>query len=205
MSSSFKDLESIPWFAIAGGIVIVSLLLYTTANVDFWYVLLPTYLSQAVLYFALAKGLQEKKTEVGVVGFFMSGVWFLNQILLWSGIEATRMVAAPVLWILFLVQLFLGYLFFTEQKVKYISQGGEPFIYASVGIVFLFALAKLILGFTYNLPLSLPLWGIGILLLSLGALLKPVEDDWSVGIQLLGTALACFSALTIGGPGLSTL
>jgi len=207
--SSFKELENIPWFAVAGGLVLLSLLLYTTTDPDFWTSLFPTYMTEAIVFIALGLGLNKKETEADTVGFeafMMSGVWLLDQLLHWSGLGGSMTpLKAPLLWMLFLAQAFFGYLFFSGQKVKYVAQGGKTWIYAAVGVIFIFALGKAILGLAYTLPIMLPLWGIGILILSLGCLLKPAVPEWSIPIQLLGVALAGISALTIAGPGLAVL
>ena len=206
--SNFKELESIPWFAVTGGFALLSLLLYTTNLLNFWQLLVPTYLTQAILYIALGVGLRDRsgKTEVGFVAFLMAGVWFLDQMLHWSGLGGFESsLKIPLVWLLFLAQVFLGYLFFTDQKVRYVGKGGETWVYAGVAVVFFFAAAKIVLGLAYSLPFALPLWGVGVLILSLGYLLKPVVPEWSLPLQLVGTSLAAVSALTIAGPGLSML
>ena len=206
---SYKELENIPWFAVAGALVVISLLLYTTTDPGFLTLLLPTYMTEAIVFVALGVGLNKKDTDAETIGFeafLMSGVWLLDQLLHWSGLGGSMApLKAPLLWMLFVVQAVFGYLFFSGQKVKYLAQGGKTWIYAAVGVIFIFALGKALLGLAYALPVMMPLWGIGILVLSLGCLLKPAVPEWSIPVQLLGVGIACVSALAIAGPGLAVL
>lgn len=197
---SLKDLEKIPWFAIAGALVILNLLMVSqTAN--FISVVVPSYLTQAFLYIALGYGFLRGHTEQGFAVFLMSGIWLLTNILLWSNVAN-----AAWLWLLFIVQLGLIYMFFTGQNIKFAGSGGITWTYAGLWIVFLFGLGKFIIGLNSGLTLAqMPLWGLGILLMSFGYIIEPVEKSWATPLQAIGCLLALISALTLTTPGLQLL
>lgn len=195
-----KDLKKIPFFAVAGVLVIINMLLVQQSS-DFMNVVVPTYLSQAFLYIAFGYAFMRGHTEQGFAVFLMSLDWLLMNILIWSNVEATVW-----LWLLFLGQLALIYMFFTGKQLKFAGSGGQVWTYAGLWIVFIFGLGKLIIGLCNGLTLvQMPLWGLGILLMSFGYIIQPVEDDWAAPLQLIGLLLALISALTLTTPGLQLL
>jgi hypothetical protein len=197
---SLKDLEKVPWFAIAGVMVILNMLL-VSSSADFMNVVLPAYLTQAFLYIAMGYAFMRGHTEQGFNVFLMGAVWLLENILIWGNV-----VSAVSMWLLFIVQLYLIYTFFMGQKLKFAGGGGESWTYASLWIVFLFGLGKLWISLTAGATLTqLPLWGLGILLMSFGYIIEPVEKSWSTPLQAIGCILAIVSALTLTTPGLQLL
>ncbi|MEM3361409.1 MAG: hypothetical protein QXV85_09440 [Candidatus Bathyarchaeia archaeon] len=197
---SLKDFEKIPWFAIAGALVILNLLM-VSQTADFMSLVVPSYLTQAFLYIALGYGFLRGHTEQGFAVFLMSGIWLLTNILLWSNV-----VNAAWLWLLFIAQLGLIYMFFTGQNIKFAGSGGITWTYAALWIVFLFGLGKFIIGLNAGLTFAqMPLWGLGILLMSLGYIIEPVEKSWATPLQAIGCLLALISALTLTTPGLQLL
>jgi hypothetical protein len=197
---SLKDLEKIPWFAVAGALVIVNLLMVSQST-DFMSVVVPSYLTQAFLYIALGYGFLRGHVEQGFTVFLMAGVWLLTNILLWSNVANVAL-----LWLFFIMQLALIYMFFTGQNIKFAGIGGITWTYAALWVVSLFGLGKLIIGLSSGMTLAqLPLWGLGILLMSFGYIIEPVEKSWSTPLQAIGCLLALISALTLTAPGLQLL
>jgi hypothetical protein len=197
---SLKDLEKVPWFAVAGVMVILNMLL-VSSSADFMNTVLPAYLTQAFLYIAMGYAFMRGHTEQGFNVFLMGAVWLLENILIWGNV-----VSAVSMWLLFIVQLYLIYTFFTGQKLKFAGGGSESWTYASLWIVFLFGLGKLWISLTAGATLTqLPLWGLGILLMSFGYIIEPVEKSWSTPLQAIGCILAIVSALTLTTPGLQLL
>ena len=195
-----KDLEKIPWFAIAGAMVIINMLMISQ-SANFISTVVPAYLTQAFLYIALGYGFLRGHTEQGFAVFLMSGVWLLMNILVWSNVAS-----AFSFWLLFMVQLLLIYMFFTGQKIKFAGGGGISWTYAALWLVFLFGLGKLWIGLSAGMTLAqIPLWGLGILLMSFGYIVDPVEKTWSTPLQAIGCLLALISALTLTTPGLQLL
>ena len=200
MQVSLKDLEKVPWFAVVGVMVILNMLL-VSSSADFMNVVLPAYLTQAFLYIALGYAFMRGHTEQGFAVFLMSGVWLLENILIWS-----NSAGAVSLWLLFMVQLLLIYFFFTGQKIKFAESGSTSWTYAALWIVFLFGLGKLWIGLSAGMTMAqLSLWGLGILLMSFGYIIEPVEKSWSTPLQAIGCLLAIISALTLTTPGLQLL
>jgi hypothetical protein len=197
---SLKDLEKVPWFAVAGVMVILNMLL-VSSSADFMNVVLPAYLTQAFLYIAMGYAFMRGHIEQGFNVFLMGAVWLLENILIWGNV-----VSAVSMWLLFIVQLYLIYTFFTGHKLKFAGGGGESWTYASLWIVFLFGLGKLWISLNAGAILTqLPLWGLGILLMSFGYIIEPVEKSWSTPLQAIGCLLAIVSALTLTTPGLQLL
>jgi len=197
---SLKSLEKIPWFAVAGALVIINLLMVSQST-DFMSVVVPSYLTQAFLYIALGYGFLRGHIEQGFTVFLMAGIWLLTNILLWSNVAN-----AAWLWLLFIVQLALIYMFFTGQNIKFVASGGTTWTYAALWVVFLFGLGKFIISINAGSTLTqLPLWGLGILLMSFGYIIEPVEKSWSTPLQAIGCLLALISALTLTAPGLQLL
>jgi hypothetical protein len=186
---SLKDLEKVPWFAVAGIMVILNMLL-VSSNADFMNTVLPAYLTQAFLYIAMGYAFMRGHTEQGFNVFLMGAVWLLENILIWGNV-----VSAVSMWLLFIVQLYLLFIFFTGQKLKFAGGGSESWTYASLWI-------SLSAGATLT---QLPLWGLGILLMSFGYIIEPVEKSWSTPLQAIGCLLAIVSALTLTTPGLQLL
>jgi hypothetical protein len=194
-----KSLEKVPWFAVAGILVVVNLLMVRQSG-DFMNVVVPSYLTQALLYIALGYGFLREHASQGFTVFLMAGDWLLTTILVWNGVAN-----AAVLWLLFMVQLALAFMFFTNYKLKFAGDGGATWTHAAVWLVFLFGLGKLFVGLAGTTLAQMPLWGLGILLMSFGYIIKPVEKDWATPIQAIGCLIAAVSALTLTAPGLQLL
>jgi hypothetical protein len=193
-------LKKIPWFAVVGVAVFVNMLLVQQSP-NFMAVVVPAYLSQAFLYIALGYAFMRGHTEQGFAVFLMAGVWLLVNVLVWSNAEVSAW-----LWIFCLVQLALIYMFFTGKKIRFAGSGGITWTYAALWLVFIFGLSKFIIGLSSGMTLTqIPLWGLGVLLVSFGYIVEPVEKEWSLPFQLIGTLLALISAFTLTAPGLQLL
>jgi len=197
---SLKSLEKVPWFAVIGALVIINLLIVQQAP-NFMSVVVPAYLTQAFLYISLGYAFMRGHVEQGFAVFLMAGVWLLVNVLVWSNAEVSAW-----LWIFFLIQLALIYMFFTGKKIRFAGSGGITWTYAALWLVFLFGLSKFIIGLSSGMTLAqMPLWGLGVLLVSFGYIIKPVEEDWATPLQLIGCLLALISAFTLTAPGLQLL
>jgi len=197
---SLKDLEKVPWFAVTGVMVFLNMLMVSQSS-NFMDVVVPAYGSQAFLYIAMGYAFMRGHTEQGFNVFLMADVWLLENILIWGNVAS-----AMSMWLLFIVQLYLIYTFVTGQKLKFAGGGSESWTYASLWIVFLFGLGKLWISLSAGATLTqLPLWGLGILLMSFGYIIEPVEKSWSTPLQAIGCILAIVSALTLTTPGLQLL
>ena len=193
-------LKKIPWFAVVGVLVILNMLLVQQSQ-NFMAVVVPAYLSQAFLYIALGYAFMRGHTEQGFAVFLMAGVWLLVNVLVWSNAEVSAW-----LWIFCLIQLALIYMFFTGKKIRFAGSGGVTWTYAAVWMVFIFGLSKFIIGLCSGMTLTqIPLWGLGVLLVSFGYIVEPVEKEWGLPFQLIGTLLALISAFTLTAPGLQLL
>lgn len=202
--------DRIPWFAIPGALLILSLLMYTTSQAGFMEILVPTYLTEALLFICIGLTFC-KEVDFGhksIELFLMSGVWLLNQILHWGGAWGrSPTMLGTICWILLLMQLYLAYLVYTGGDLFGIKglNGGAVWGDAAVWLILLFGLGKLLLNLAYGAPLTgaMPLWGLGAVILSLGYALSIVEDEVGGYLALFGTLVMAYAALTIGGPGLS--
>jgi hypothetical protein len=193
-------LKKIPWFAVVGVLVILNMLLVQQSP-NFMAVVVPAYLSQAFLYIALGYAFMRGHTEQGFAVFLMAGVWLLVNVLVWSNAEVSAW-----LWIFCLIQLALIYMFFTGKKIRFAGSGGVTWTYAALWLVFIFGLSKFIIGLSSGMTLAqIPLWGLGVLLVSFGYIVEPVEKEWGLPFQLIGTLLALISAFTLTAPGLQLL
>jgi hypothetical protein len=193
-------LKKIPWFAVVGVAVFVNMLIAQQSQ-NFMAVVVPVNLSQAFLYIALGYAFMRGHTEQGFAVFLMSGVWLLENVLVWSNAEVSAW-----LWIFCLIQLALIYMFFTGKKIRFAGSGGVTWTYAALWLVFIFGLSKFIIGLCSGMTLTqIPLWGLGVLLVSFGYIVEPVEKDWGLPFQLIGTLLALISAFTLTAPGLQLL
>jgi len=201
MQVSLKDLEKIPWFAVVGAIVILSLLLNAgSADVT---LMVPSYLTQAFLYLALGYAFMRGHTGQGFTVFLMAAVWLLTNILIWSNLGS---LLSASLWLLCIMQLALVYMFFTGKSLKFAGEGGVQWTYAGLWLIFVFGLGKIWLALSQGATLAqIPLWGVGVLLLSLGYIVEPVEKSWATPFKLIGCLLAVVSGLTIAGSGLQLL
>jgi hypothetical protein len=197
---SMKSLEQIPWFSVAGAVLLVSLFLFTSTLSNFMTELVPIYLTEALLFIVFGYALMRGHTEDSFTVFLMACVWLLDQILCWSNIGAGLSAS---LWFLAAIQIVLAYLFLTKYKLKFANVGGEAWTYAALWVIFLFGVAKLWLNLSYGTAIAqMPIWGISIAILSFGYIIKPLSKDAGVTMQAIGALLAVFSALTIGGAGL---
>jgi hypothetical protein len=199
MQVSLKDLEKVPWFAVTGVMVVLNMLL-VSQSANFMEVVVPAYLSEAFLFVSMGYAFMRGHTEQGFNVFLMASVWLLDNILIWGNVAS-----AISLWLLFIVQLYLVYTFFTGQKLKF-AGGSESWTYASIWLVFLFGLGKLWISLSAGATLAqIPLWGLGVLLMSFGYIAEPLEKSWSTPIQAVGCLLTIVSALTLTTPGLQLL
>jgi hypothetical protein len=197
---SESTLKKIPWFAVVGVLVIFNMLIVQQSP-NFMSVVVPAYLSQAFLYIAVGYAFMRGHTEQGFAVFLMAGVWLLENVLVWSNAEVSAW-----LWIFCLVQLALIYMFFTGKKIRFAGSGGITWTYAALWLIFIFGLSKFIIGLSSGMTLAqMPLWGLGVLLVSFGYIVEPVEKEWSLPFQLIGTLLALISAFTLTAPGLQLL
>ncbi|HDO41698.1 MAG TPA: hypothetical protein ENH03_02220 [Candidatus Bathyarchaeota archaeon] len=206
MATSIKELNSIPWFAVIGGLVILSMLLYTVEAPDFMQILLPTYVSEALLFIALGYVAMKKKTGAGFAVFLMACAWLLNQMLHWAGLwpKAPDFLTAS-LWSLFIAQLILAYVVFTDARINFGSvASSSAWVYVATWIVFLFAAGKLWICLGLN-NFMWHMWGVGIAVLSLGYIVEPADKTISAFLKIAGTILATYMALAIGGSGLTLI
>lgn len=180
-------------FAIPGVMLIINILL-NAANLDVALVV-PVYLKQAIVYFALAYAFLRGYEGQGFTVFLMSAVWLLANILIWSGVTNSILM-----WLLLLAQLFLLYRFFTHEEIRFAGSGGSAWTYAAVWIVFIFGAARLLMVFSGGITIAqVPLWGLGVLLISLGYIIRPIEEGWSAPLQVVGALLTVISGLTASG------
>jgi len=197
-----KSTLKMPYFAVVGAFVILSMLLYCTNADGFTEILFPTYMTEAIVFFALNQALQKRlSAKQGFTVFLMSCIWLLNQILHWSGMwpKAPDMLAACT-WILLIIQLALAYSFFAGADLigaLGFRAGGDGATWKQMALwmLLLFAVAKTLLNLAGSFMLAL--WGIAVALLAAGALMK------SEIAMAAGTALAAIVALGIGGSGLA--
>ena len=198
-----QDLEKIPYFAIVGVVLILSMLLYCTNQPNFSSQILPTYLTQALVYIAFGYAFMKGHQRQGFIVFLMALDWLMMQILIWSNIGAALTAS---LWILCLFQLLLAYYFFTGKSLKFAGEGGQVWAYAGLWLVFAFGIGKLwVLWATAQTLVALPFWGLGIALISFGYILQPVEEEWSLPLKLIGLLLAVIAAFTVQAPGLTLI
>jgi hypothetical protein len=199
------SIEKIPYYAIAGAMVLVSFFLYIAAagNPNSWTWLFPTYLTEALLFITLGfagwKGYKKSAFTV----FVMALVFIGNQIMNWSGLAMVGMTLTFGTWLLAIVQIGLVILFFTDTPIKYLDFQSEAWPYASNFLVLFFAIMKMYLDASLNTPIMWFLWGGGIGLVSFGYLLRPKFAEGSAAFQILGLLLVVVSALGIQGSGLT--
>ena len=197
---SRRQLEKIPYFAIVGGVLILSMLLYCTDQPNFASQILPTYTTQALVYIAFGYVFLRGHQNQGFIAFLMALDWLMMQILIWSNLGAALTAS---LWILFVFQLLLVYYFFTGKILQFAGQGGQVWAYAGLWLTFAFGIGKLwVLWAAAQTLVALPFWGLGVALISLGYILQPVEEEWSVPLKLIGLLLAVIAAFTVQAPGL---
>ena len=196
-------LENIPYYAIVGILVLISFLMYLTANANAWTWLFTDYLTEALLFivlgFAVWKGFKKSSFTV----FLMTLVWLFNQILNWSGLSGVGMTLTAGTWLLLVVQIGLAGLFFMDYPIKYLDYQSSAWPYASNLMVLFFAIAKMYLDASLNTPIMMFIWGAGIGLVSFGYMIKPKFKEGSAAFQILGLLLVLISAFGIAGPGLT--
>jgi len=199
-----RELEGIPWFTVVGALSLTGLLLHAANTPEFLSTLLPSYLTEFLLFVALGlelSGLTGRRfNEPGrhtlIAG--MTAAWFLNQAVHWFWPSGFKVI---LMWGLAGAQAFLAYRFFTGEGL---DLGFSFPLDLSLGLLTFFALGKVVLNAALN-PLFL--WGVAVLLVCLGHLL-PRHGYRERSIQFLpaaGTLLAAWAAFTIQGPGLSLL
>jgi hypothetical protein len=103
-------LENIPWLAIPGFALLVSLLMFTTGLSNFFTILLPTYLTEALFLIALGSAVAGYKkllgghtsNEVDRLTSLMALMWLLNQVFAHWFVIAQPMLVS---WLTALVNL----------------------------------------------------------------------------------------------------
>lgn len=200
--------ENIPFFAIAGAMLLISMVMYTTNAINFTSLLLPTYLTQILVYLALGYATLKGHGKAGFTIFLMTLVWMFNQILQWSYISNMANLTptfTTLYWLLLLVQGGLAVMFFRNKPLKFVpDSSGAGWPYASYWVILIFGLAKLALNFWLGQTLvQMTLWGASIFLISLGYVIQGFKKKYALPILAVGTLLAAYSALTIGASGLS--
>lgn len=155
--------------------------------------LLPLHVAEVLMFVVLGLELSKDYTRgKAIISFFMVLLWFFAQAFVW-----TDQVQPLYLWGVLLIQGFLTFLYFSENK-HYIwrRQGGGDFAYAGLYLIAMFALAKLLV----NLASWAALWGLAVLLACLGYLLPRHGYEGDLGVlSPAGTVLGLLVALTIGG------
>lgn len=194
-------LQDIPYYAIAGLMLLLSMLIYTTRQPDFASYILPTYLTEALLFFVLGFAFWKSFKKNGFTVFIMALMWLFNQMLWWGGASSTSLTVG--LWLLLLVQAVLAGLFFTDHPIKYLDFASDAWPYASGFVLLLFSVAKMYLNISLNAPIMFFLWGLAIGLISFGYIIRPKAKEYSAAIQVLGLLFAVVSAFAIGGSGLT--
>jgi hypothetical protein len=96
-------------------------------------------------------------------------------------------------------------MFFVDKSLRFAGGGGTTWTYAAVWVVFIFGLGKLLVGLSGVTLAQLPLWGLGVLLMSFGYIIEPVEKSWSTPLQAIGCLIAVISALSLTAPGLELI
>jgi len=198
-----KDLESIPWFTAIGALTLLSLFLKCTGLPEFASTLLPIYVTEALLYIALGLAFYKGYGGMNWTVFMMACIWFTNQAITWAGVQHL----GALVWLLFIAQLALAYMFFTKQKVKFMNPtdpASKIWAYAGLLVVMFFALAKFLINLMYGCQLpQMFAWSLAILLTSAGYVFH--ESEYSTYMKVFGTLIAAYAALTIPGPGLTLL
>lgn len=195
-------LEEIPYFAIAGLVLLVSMLLYTTTSAGFWTYIVPTYLTEALLFFVLGFAFWKSFKKSGFTVFIMVLLWIFNQILNWSGLYGVGNTLTVGTWFVLIAQIVLTILFFADYPIKYFDFQSDAWPYASGFVLLLFGGAKMYLDYSYGTPIMMFLWGLGISLVSFGYIIRPKAKEYSAGIQIVGLLLVVVAAFAIAGPGL---
>jgi len=202
IEKKLSDPKRFPAFAIVGAMAILSLFLWTTNNPDFWRLLLPIYVTQAIVYIGVDYALW-KKTVRGSLLFLMSLVWLANQIFVWS-MEWTDPLLSTTVWVLFIIQMLLTYALIKGYNPNYIHGDSATWSKATAFILLVFAVSKIWLNIGMAIPsLQMFLWGIAVFLVSLAYLGLLKNQKYNAYAKLFGVIIAVFSALTIGGAGLT--
>jgi hypothetical protein len=203
------NVEKIPFFAIAGLMLLLSMFLYTTANANFTNVILPTYLTQALVYIALGYAVMRGHGKAGFTIFLMSLLWLFNQILWWGNstfVMPTNPYLPMVTWGTFLGQGLLAVMFFRGKNLKYVPNASSPgWPYASYWVLMLYGFAKLVLVWS-NPLFQMSMWSVSILLISFGYVVHGAgKKQFALAFIVIGVLLAAASALTINTSGLSLM
>lgn len=198
-----KELEDMPWFTVIGALTLLSLFLKCTGLPEFTSVLLPIYVTEALLYIAVGLAFYKGYGGMNWTVFMMACIWFTNQALTWTGVAGL----GSLLWLLFLAQIGLAYTFFTRRRVTLMNPfdpSSKAWAYAGLLVIMFFALAKFMLNLMYGTPLlQMFAWSLAILLTSAGYIFH--KNEYSTYMKIFGTLIAAYSALTIPGAGLTLL
>jgi hypothetical protein len=198
-------INNIPYYAIAGILLLVSMFLYTLSNSGFWTFILPTYATEALLFLALGFAFWTSFKKSGFTVFLMSLVWLLNQIFNWTGLSSIGMALTFAAWLLLLVQAGLTGFFFMDKPIKFFDFQSNAWPYASGFILLVYGFAKMYLDFVFATPIMWLIWGMAITLITFGYIIRTKSADGSAALQILGLLLAVVSAFAIQGSGLTLL
>lgn len=204
--------ENYPWFSAIGALTILSLIMYCTKIANFWSNLFPIYFTEALLYITLGFLFYKGHAKQSWLVCLMALVWFLNQAVVWG---AGIVNVDAFLWLLFIGQILLTWMFFSGQKVR-IFNPTDPtskiWGYAAILVIVFYAIGKFIMDMAYwqlqgfSMTIALPkmaLWGAGIILTCIGYLMP--KHEYSGYLKVGGVALSAIAALTIGTSGLTLL
>jgi hypothetical protein len=198
-------IQNIPYYAIAGLLLIVSMLLYTLSNAGFWTFIFPTYLTEALLFAALGFAFWTSFKKSGFTVFLMSLVWLLNQIFNWTGLSSIGSALTFAAWLLLLVQIGLTGFFFMDKPIKFFDFQSNAWPYASAFILLIYGFAKMYLDYVLVLPVMWLIWGMAITLITFGYVIRTKSADGSAALQIFGLLLAVVSAFAVQGSGLTLL
>lgn len=197
--------ENYPWFAIIGALALLSLFMFCTAHYNFGSLLIPIYFTEGLLFITLGYLFYKGHTKQSWIVFLMALLWFLSQAITWGAWNQTYL--SMILWLLFLAQAGLTYIFFTGKELKILnptSPTHPTWGYAALFIIMFYAVGKLALNILYATSImQMFTWSLAVLLTSLGYLFP--KHEYSGYMKIFGVLIAAFSALTIGTSGLTLL
>jgi hypothetical protein len=204
-----KTLEDVPWFICIGLILTVNLalnlLLDLAGSQAMLWTLLPSVLTQAILYLAVGYVLRTGKYKESFKVFLMSVVFAISNLIVWRNVTEAAMV--PSMWILFLVQLALAGIIFTNYKISYFS-GSGTWVYATVFVILTASIGGAWVNITGpQVYLQQALWAIAVTATGFGFIVKPADKDKqiSTGLYVIGLAVALIAAFALAGPALRLL
>ena len=193
-------LKELPYFSIIGVLALIALFFPNLqGSVDFNGKILPTVLTEALLFITLGIGFLRKRLANAFPLFLMACVWFLNQVLVWNIATAAYLSAA--LWLLLVAQAALTYMYATNFKISFAGGGGDSWAYAGVWLLALFAIAKILLAPQYMA------WGFAVGLVSVGTIFRQslTLKQYGLWMQVIGVLVAVFAVLVQQSAALSLI